>query len=207
MPKGGWIITLTGKHVYPLDFTPDMIDLEDIAHALSNLCRFTGHTRKFYSVAEHCVHVAYTLYKRGDNDLLLPLQGLLHDASEAYMNDLAQPIKRMPQLEVYTAAERQVERTILDYFGIPISGYGALVKQVDLQMLHYEGVCFFGSIEDWDESIKLAGLPNPRPTIHHWSPPQAKQRFLDLFTHLWVSLQAEGNDRPSILCSGEVWPR
>ena len=52
----GWIQTFTGKRMYPLDPKPEDICIEDIAHALSNICRFTGHTKKFYSVGEHSIN-------------------------------------------------------------------------------------------------------------------------------------------------------
>ncbi len=80
-----WIQTFTGKIVYP--FSPDygQINIVDIAHALSMKCRFNGHSQFFYSVAQHCVEVS----KISKN----PLLGLLHDAAEAYIGDIAAPIK------------------------------------------------------------------------------------------------------------------
>lgn len=82
-----WIQTFTGKKVFPLAMTTDMVDIKDIAHALSLKCRFTGHCRTFYSVAEHSMRVAELVRPE------LKLAALLHDAAEAYLPDFARPIK------------------------------------------------------------------------------------------------------------------
>ena len=82
------MVTFTGKLVNPLDLTPQDVDIRDIAHHLSNMCRWQGATRHFYSVAEHCVHVS-RLVPTG-----YALLALLHDAAEAYMGDAIRPIKR-----------------------------------------------------------------------------------------------------------------
>lgn len=83
------------------DFT-----ITDIAHALGRVCRFAGHTNRFYSVAEHCVHVA----------LLVPMElvrpALLHDASEAFIGDVTRPLKAM--LPDYREIEARVEDAISD---------------------------------------------------------------------------------------------
>src|SRR5271165_7548492 len=86
--KGDWIQTYTGRVMYPLDPRPEEINIIDIAHALSNLCRFTGHVRTFYSVAEHSVRVSQHCDPKD------ALWGLLHDASEAYLADMSRPMKR-----------------------------------------------------------------------------------------------------------------
>jgi hypothetical protein len=82
-----WIQTYTGKAFYPLSPRAEEIDIVDIAHSLSLLCRFNGHCRVFYSVAEHSVRVSETLSTE------FALWGLLHDAAEAYVSDLPHPIK------------------------------------------------------------------------------------------------------------------
>lgn len=94
------IQTYTGKLFNPLtneneDCGP--IVLMDIAHALSNLCRFNGHTKRFYSVGEHSLHVSALLEHHGPN---IQAWGLLHDAAEAYLGDMVRPIKqRMPEFK------------------------------------------------------------------------------------------------------------
>ena len=85
--KTSWIQTYTGRKVYPLELTADQVCVEDVAHALSLKCRFAGHCRRFYSVADHSLRVAAILPPP------LRLAGLLHDAAEAYLPDVAGPIK------------------------------------------------------------------------------------------------------------------
>lgn len=80
----------SGNYFDPFDPDPELILIEDIAHGLSMKCRFGGHTKRFYSVAEHSVNVG----------LLCGYQGLMHDASDAYLPDIPTPIKqRMPEFK------------------------------------------------------------------------------------------------------------
>jgi hypothetical protein len=87
-----WILTVTGRRVWPLDPRPEDICIEDIAHALALTCRFTGHCRDFYSVAQHSALCADYVRARGGS-AALQLAALLHDASEAYLPDVSRPIK------------------------------------------------------------------------------------------------------------------
>jgi|SRR5690348_2181493 len=88
-----WTQSYTGKAIYPLNFTVDMIDIEDIAHSLSNQCRYNGHCLSFYSVAQHSVLVARLLKEWGE-PRQVQLTGLLHDAGEAYVSDIVRPLKK-----------------------------------------------------------------------------------------------------------------
>jgi len=84
----GMIRTFTGRAFRPFEPRVEDVCIEDIAHALANMCRFNGHCREFYSVAQHSVHVSDWVaapYK---------LAALLHDAAEAYMPDFCSPIKK-----------------------------------------------------------------------------------------------------------------
>jgi len=83
-----WIQTISGRKFPLAEPDPNQIDIEDIAHALSMLCRFNGHCTQFYSVAEHSMHVSHEI----SNDLALA--GLLHDAAEAYLGDVPSPLKK-----------------------------------------------------------------------------------------------------------------
>lgn len=89
-----WIQTVSGRKFHVFDPRPEDVDLEDIAHALSNLCRFSGHTSSFYSVAEHAVHVAETVYLI-TRDAGLALAALHHDDGEAYTGDFPSPWKKL----------------------------------------------------------------------------------------------------------------
>lgn len=105
-----WIATFSGNRFWPLHPTAADIRIEDIAHALSNICRFTGHCREFYSVAEHSVHVSRVCDPKD------ALWGLLHDASEAYICDVARPIK--PMLTNYRSIEHEIMLCVCERFGL-----------------------------------------------------------------------------------------
>jgi len=98
--KGDWQQTYTGKRFWPLDPRSREVDIIDIAWSLSNQCRFLGHSSRFYSVAEHSVWVSHYC-------LQFPLEGLLHDAAEAYLADVPRPLK--PYLHGF----REIEDNLL----------------------------------------------------------------------------------------------
>jgi hypothetical protein len=119
------ITTYTGKYFDILNPEVYEFDINEIAVALSNLCRYTGHVNRFYSVAEHSVLVSRLV----PSDLALT--GLLHDASEAYLGDVSSPLKKL--LPEYKAIEERVERAIADYFSIPFP-YPEEIKKADKRM-------------------------------------------------------------------------
>jgi uncharacterized protein len=128
------IFTHSGVFIRPLDPNPDAIRIEDIAHALSQQCRWTGHTSTFYSVAEHCLGVAALVEPE------LRLTALLHDASEAYLADLARPIKKAPGLgEVYLEVEARLEMAICMRFNTYADALKySEIKYADEEMLWAE---------------------------------------------------------------------
>lgn len=105
---GDWMITFTGKRFYPLDPRPEDVNFRDIGHALSMICRYGGHIRRFYSVAEHCALMAAYFEQRGD--LPKARYALIHDAPEAYIGDMVRPLKR--DMAAFTAAERGIAAAI-----------------------------------------------------------------------------------------------
>lgn len=123
------IYTQSGIEVNLRDPKPEMFDPSDMAYALSMLCRFTGHTARFYSVLEHsCVG---SLYVPGP----LNLEFMLHDAAEAYTGDLATPLKK--ELGDYIEIQDRIDRCIRERFGLP-STPSPEVKAMDLRMLATE---------------------------------------------------------------------
>jgi hypothetical protein len=149
-PRGGWIQTATGGRFYPLHPRPDEINMLDVAHALSNLCRFAGHTYRFYSVAEHSLHVSRRVeqlareseheHERADDAVrTLALAALLHDAPEAFVVDLPRPIKHMPGFELYRLAENRIAACVCLRFGLPAGALDhPLVKHADNELLFTE---------------------------------------------------------------------
>lgn len=90
---GDWFCTYTGVKFYLTDPHPDDVRIKDIAHALSMICRFGGHTTEFYSVAQHLVHCTDLVASWEPENVKLQLDTLLHDASEAYLGDVVRPLK------------------------------------------------------------------------------------------------------------------
>lgn len=131
-----WIETYTGVSFFSLNPSPDDVRIEDIAHALSQKCRFNGHTSHFYSVAAHSINVQRELEARGA-DVRTQLIGLLHDASEAYLPDVPSPIK--PLLNGFKEVEKRVEIAIFNAFGLhPNDEELVIVKGADNDLLAWE---------------------------------------------------------------------
>jgi len=135
---GAWITTFTGHKFHFLNPQPEEVFIEDIGHALGNLCRFGGHSKKFYSVAEHCLLVSDMLPTE------LELSGLMHDASEAYVIDLPRPIKY--SIQGYRDVEDRIAKVIQDRFGLTTSD---LIHQADNIALSTEASSLMANTKDW----------------------------------------------------------
>lgn len=155
-----WITTYTGKKFYPLSPRPEDVNIRDIAHALSNICRFTGHCPKFYSVAQHSVLVSQALSEENK------LMGLLHDASEAYISDISQPVKHHGDFTAYRVIENRLMAAILEAFGLDDepNQYNE-VRDIDNLILRNEAKEFGMLKSDWwhyslpDLGLKIVPLP------------------------------------------------
>ena len=147
---------------------PKFFDPQVIAHALSQICRFTGHTREFWSVAEHCLLVVKSVSLLSDQETKdlgvnpkdyknLQLQALLHDASEAFLGDVSTPIKSM--LPQYKIIEKEFEHRIYDRFKVVRTKESdAIVKAADLMCLKFEAETYLipeGATEPWVERIQI----------------------------------------------------
>lgn len=124
-----YLLTHTGKHLDLIDPQPDMIDILDIAHGLSNLCRFAGQCRYYYSVAQHSAMASQIVGKEH------AWEALLHDASEAYLVDMPRPLKQL--LPDYRNIEQRLESAIRQKFGLPATQSDA-VTHADRVMLATE---------------------------------------------------------------------
>jgi hypothetical protein len=168
----GSIITYTGRRFYPLDPDPADVDPVDIAHATAMQCRYTGHVRRFYSVATHSVLVHDYLQTQGE-DQETCLWGLLHDGSEAYLLDLAAPLKHHPEGfgERFQEVEHEIEEAIAMRFGLTMPIPDA-VKAVDLNLRTNEMNELLPPVnwESWGDPLPI--------TIPDWTPVEAKAQMI-----------------------------
>lgn len=171
--RGDWMQTYSGKKFYPLDPHPEDIELADIAHALSLICRYGGHVDKFYSVAEHSVLMSQTL------DYEDALWALLHDAAEAYVGDMVRPLKH--QMPDYMAAEEKVIAAVAERFQMPTPKYGPAVVDADNRILLTERAALMGGkiAGDWNLDMEPLDV-----TVTGWTPAVAEQFFLVRFEEL-----------------------
>lgn len=163
---------------------PDVRDIraEDIAHALGHQCRFSGHTREHYSVAQHCVLVA-ELLKRWGCDRETIFRGLLHDASEAYLVDLPKPVKALPEMQPYRDAEARLQRLIFERYGLAPSEptADAAVHRADMILLATEARDLMPfRIPHW---IKLTEKPM-RDEVVPWAPSSARRAWMARFVEV-----------------------
>ncbi len=176
------MIIYTGRDVNPLNMTLDDIDIVDIAHHLSNICRFGGATREHYSVAQHCVLVSLHVPKDE------ALAGLMHDAAEAYIGDFVAPLKELlcfPRAYhpsgVFTplrVLENNILVVIFKHFNVrPVET--KLVHYADLAARETEGRDL---VKGWKMSVDVDPWPE---TIDPWSQSLAEAEFLNRFYQLW----------------------
>lgn len=182
----GAIQTFGGRRFSPLDPDPAAIDIDDIAHALSHLCRFGGHCTAFYSVAQHSCLVADAVEAEGAAPEVV-LWALLHDASEAYLGDLPHPIKhRSPLGELYREIEEPLQLAILARFGLGPTA-PPLVKRLDRAALATERVRLMRPSDDgwWPE---LEGIERLDVALEPWPSERACTEFLARYRRLKASL-------------------
>lgn len=169
-----FIQTYTGRRFYPLDPNPDDVCIEDIAHALAMICRFNGHTREFYSVAEHSVLGSYVVPK------FEALAFLLHDSTEAYIADVSRPVKRTPEMAAYRTAEARLANTIAPVFGLERDAfYSPYVAATDQAMLALEARSLL-PYDPWMDDLPASA----DVTLELWGPSEAERRFLARYEEL-----------------------
>lgn len=169
--RGPYIQTYTGKYFYSEDPRPEEIDIQDIAHALSQVCRFAGHCPHFYSVAEHSVLVSELVDPRD------ALWGLLHDASEAYLPDVPRPFKG--SLTNFKEIENRILKAIIESFGLTWPMPDS-VHYVDNHVVAAEANMLWRRQLEWTRHFD----PMPDAYVHSWPPGMAKNKFLSRFEEL-----------------------
>ncbi len=174
---GDWIQTISGLAMYPLDPRPEEIEIFDIAIALSHVCRFTGHVQDFYSVAQHSVLVSRLVPEED------ALWALLHDASEAYLSDIARPVKVQPEFEAYREIEYRLQSAIVAKFGLPVL-QPASVKKADEIMLAIEARDLLGNLRPgWEKW--LVNIGDCKVKIRDpWPSAKASMEFMLRFDEL-----------------------
>lgn len=170
--KGAKILTTTGDYFNFENFENSPIRITDIAHALSNVCRFGGHCHEFYSVAQHSVLVS----------LLVPekhaLQALLHDATEAYLGDMVKPLKDLiPQFQ---QIENDLESAIFRRFNLPEKMHHS-IKKADSIMLATEQRDVMKNSDSWEWTYQTGRL---KKRIRPMSPVDAKKYFMSRYEDL-----------------------
>ena len=180
--RGDWMLTHSGRKVYPLDPRPDDISIEDIARSLSNKCRFGGHCRQFYSVAQHSIFVM-SYVEEVDPGLMLA--ALLHDAAEAYLGDIIRPLKRGGVLTpVWYEAEEMWNTLLAASFRIKQEDFhhNPIIEEADCRVLLAERRDIMAQSPDvWRESADGHKPWPERFQIFPWSPEQSYREFMAAF--------------------------
>jgi len=166
--KHPYITTLTGVNIGPPETVePKDIRMEDIRRSLAMCCRYRGHLDKFYSVAEHSVWVSLIAEHVGDEEAMLP--GLLHDAHEAYIGDVASPQKRM--IEGWDRFEDSMELVVRHALRLPPNKdpVWGRIKRYDTIILHREVRTLRSIIPSWyDRNLDIL-VPNAiQPIGYEW---------------------------------------
>jgi 5'-deoxynucleotidase YfbR-like HD superfamily hydrolase len=191
-----WMQTISGKVVDFDDIRPEAFEIWDIAHALSRINRFLGHTHEPYTVAEHSVRVAELVLSWHPGNHELALRALLHDAAEAYVGDTTSPVKAFIRRQTYAldVLEARLERAILERFGLrhlrsepPLAlteaeGIAEIIKKADLVVLSTE---HRDHVPPGERDWRLAYPPHVEALPPPMSAELAEQVFLKLFCALF----------------------
>lgn len=186
--------TATGGGFYPLDPRAEEVTIEDIARGLATECRYAGQIAYespfiFYSVAEHSYHVSVACEGvaarecwRLEDRIAVALEALLHDGTEAYIGDMIRPLKYERAMKNYRYAERLVERSIVQAFGLqPTERSQALVRYIDNCILTDE----IDQLMIVDRGYKRGKYGHALgATVEGWSPEEAQHRFLTRYLEL-----------------------
>jgi 5'-deoxynucleotidase YfbR-like HD superfamily hydrolase len=175
------IETFTGVMFNLLHPTIEMIAIEDIAHSGSQLCRFTGHTRHHYSIAQHELHGSYLVPEEN------ALEFLLHDAAESFVNDMSRPLKHMTAMgDLYRPIEENIQVLVRKKYGLPVI-QSPIIHKIDNMMLLAEKKQLMGKadwlkmgIENWEVNTNESA----NIVIQEMAPKEVELKFLKRFKQL-----------------------
>lgn len=169
------IQTITGRRIDPWRFRVEDVDLEDIAHSLAHQCRYAGHVKHFYSVAQHCIIIASYMSLEENLSFDVWRAALLHDASEAYLGDVSRPVKHHREMEMYRAVEVDVQQKINEAFGLPPNAHEhPRIKFWDTAIRYWEQKALCHHVTD--DSPELC----EEIVIDAWPPLSSKIAFIGL---------------------------
>lgn len=186
MKDDQWTLTASGKKLVYLKPEVGDICIEDIAQHLSQICRFTGATSQFYSVAQHSILVAQLVQERlsrwSDKETVVGywdqvLGAILHDAEEAYMQDLASPLKATIGGR-YKLIAHGISLKIFERFEVDWCYHGSLVKSCDTTACEIERYYLMPDHPDWPK-VSESAMAHPQPRLLEHE--NARIQFLDIF--------------------------
>ncbi len=190
---GAWSQAYSGMRFWVLEPRADEITYDDICIGLARAFRYRGQTRDAYSVAEHSVIVSLYVEKfareRGwkeDDVLTMAREALLHDAPEAYIGDIARPLKRQKVMKGYGKVEALWEKAIAEHFNLKTTPYShELIKEVDNRIILDEIEALMIDPDMWARSGRYTDLQPLGAEIAAlpWEQAAAafSQRFAELF--------------------------
>ncbi|MGN0405197.1 MAG: hypothetical protein ACI4F1_08250 [Bariatricus sp.] len=181
-----YITTYTGKHFEPINPDPEMISLQDIAHALPMICRGNGHVRTFWSVGEHCICCAKEAAARGLSSRMV-LACLLHDASECYMSDVPRPFKKN-MIEYQRQEERLLTMIYKKFLGSDLTTEEQrLLKNIDDDLLWYDLKNLLGEKQ-------VGAIPKIHIELNYTVRPfeEVEQEYMELYSRYSGEKRMEG---------------
>ena len=181
-----YLQTYSGGRFFPLDVKRSDIAIVDIAHALSNQCRYGGHCTRFYSVAEHSLLISRELTRRGYS-ATVAMAGLLHDAAEAYLVDLPSPVKKL--MPAYCALEKQVLDHVFHAYYMPME-IPDIVHEYDNRILldeRAQNMCYVYYGYGWPENVSPLNVD-----LELYAPAEAAKEFMLRFAALQVARRKSG---------------
>lgn len=178
------ITTFSKTNFNTLNPNPDEVKIEDIAHALSLMCRANGHFPEFFSVAQHSIQCAREAIARNYVPQL-SMACLLHDASEAYLSDITRPVKK--NMTMYLQIEEQLQNCIYEKFVgyVPKGEEAVLIKNIDDACLYYEFDHFMDEKVLPMEPVIMSDLRFDFQPMK-----EVEKEFIDLFCELMQKMEA-----------------
>lgn len=197
-----WMGTYTGGKFWPLAPRPQDVNIEDIAHALSMICRYGGHCVRFYSVAEHSVLVSEAVERLAreahysERDVAhTALCALIHDAPEAYLGDMIRPLKHQPEMSAFRDADALVDSAIAQALQlwplVDVLPYASdLIRVADDSILIDEVTQLLADPSEHLKTARMSALTSLGVAIAALAPLDAERAFLDRYRTLRDRMRA-----------------